>query len=123
MRYEGKHYRPPSEADSLIVQTTIGCSWNHCTYCDMYRDKTFRVRPLAEVLEDLESAGAAFGEDVEKLFVADGDALVLPMDHWLTILTRARQLFPRLRTNRGRHATGRGRRGEESCRAVWSLGH
>jgi len=49
------------------------------------------------LLEDLESAGAAFGEDVEKLLVADGDALVLPMDHWLPILTRARQLFPRLR--------------------------
>jgi len=97
MRYEGKLYRPPSEADSLIVQATIGCSWNHCTYCDMYRDKTFRVRPLAEVLEDLESAGAAFGDEIEKLFVADGDALVLPMDHWLPILTRARQLFPRLR--------------------------
>jgi radical SAM superfamily enzyme YgiQ (UPF0313 family) len=44
MRYEGKLYRPPSEADAYIVQATIGCSWNHCTYCDMYRDKAFRVR-------------------------------------------------------------------------------
>ena len=97
MRYEGKLYRPPSEADALIVQATIGCSWNHCTYCDMYRDKTFRVRPLAETLEDIDHAGAAVSEDVEKLFVADGDALILGLDHWLPILERARKVFPRLR--------------------------
>ncbi|MBX3197220.1 MAG: radical SAM protein [Labilithrix sp.] len=97
MRYEGRLYRPPSEADALIVQATIGCSWNHCTYCDMYRDKTFRVRPLAETLEDLDRAGAAVGDEVEKLFVADGDALVLPTDHWLAILEHARRTFPSLR--------------------------
>lgn len=97
MRYEGKLYRPPSEADALIVQATIGCSWNHCTYCDMYRDKTFRVRDLEETLEDLERAAAACGDAVEKLFVADGDALTMPMDHWMPILDRARRLFPRLR--------------------------
>lgn len=96
MRYEGSIYRPPSEADALIVQATIGCSWNHCTYCDMYRDKTFRVRALGEVLEDLELAARA-DADVEKVFIADGDALVLPMDHWLPILERSRALFPRLR--------------------------
>jgi radical SAM superfamily enzyme YgiQ (UPF0313 family) len=97
MRYEGKLYRPPSEADAFIVQATIGCSWNHCTYCDMYRDKTFRVRDLGETLEDIDRAGAAFGERVEKVFVADGDALVLPMDFWMPILERARARFPRLR--------------------------
>jgi radical SAM superfamily enzyme YgiQ (UPF0313 family) len=97
MRYEGKLYRPPSEADALIVQATIGCSWNHCTYCDMYREKTFRVRALDETLEDLVRAGAAVGDDVEKLFVADGDALVLPLDHWMPILETARKVFPRLR--------------------------
>jgi radical SAM superfamily enzyme YgiQ (UPF0313 family) len=97
VRYEGKLYRPPSEADALILQATIGCSWNHCTYCDMYRDKAFRVRDLAESLEDLDRAAAAVGDHVEKLFVADGDALVMPMDHWRAILERARGLFPRLR--------------------------
>jgi radical SAM superfamily enzyme YgiQ (UPF0313 family) len=97
MRYEGKLYRPPSEADALILQATIGCSWNHCTYCDMYRDKAFRVRELAESLEDLESAARRGAGGVEKLFVADGDALVLPMDHWRAILERARALFPNLR--------------------------
>ena len=97
MRYEGKIYRPPSEGDALIVQATIGCSWNHCTYCDMYREKTFRVRALAETLDDLETAAAAMGDEVEKLFVADGDALVLPTPHLLAILEKAQQLFPRLR--------------------------
>ena len=97
MRYEGKMYRPPSEADAYILQATIGCSWNHCTYCDMYREKTFRVRDLRETLEDLEAAARAAAFAVEKIFVADGDALILPMDAWRTILERARALFPRLR--------------------------
>ena len=56
MRYEGKLYRPPSEARSYILQATIGCSHNLCTYCDMYRDKTFRERELAAVLEDVAEA-------------------------------------------------------------------
>ena len=97
MRHEGKLYRPPSEADAYILQATIGCSWNHCTYCDMYREKTFRVRDLTSTLEDLDVAGRVHGADVEKLFVADGDALVLPMDHWRAILERARRVFPNLR--------------------------
>ena len=93
MRYEGKLYRPPSEADAYILQATIGCSWNHCTYCDMYREKSFRVRDVGESLADLELAarvdGGRAGAELEKLFVADGDALVLPMDHWRAILARA----------------------------------
>src|SRR3954453_6306723 len=98
MRYEGNLYRPPSEADALILQATIGCSWNHCTYCDMYRDKpTFRVRPIAESVEDLEAAARDAGPHVEKLFVADGDALVMDVAHWEQILEAARRLFPNLR--------------------------
>jgi len=97
MRYVGKLYRPPSEADALILQATIGCSWNHCTYCDMYRDKRFRVRPLDEALEDLDVAGETVRDQVDKVFVADGDALIMPMDHWMPILERSRALFPHLR--------------------------
>jgi radical SAM superfamily enzyme YgiQ (UPF0313 family) len=97
MRYEGKLYRPPSEADALIVQATIGCSWNHCTYCDMYRDKTFRLRETKEVIEDLQTASRAAADYVDKIFVADGDALVMPMEHWLPILRAAKRLFPNLR--------------------------
>ena len=97
MRYEGKLYRPPSEANSYIVQATIGCSWNHCTYCDMYRDKKFRVRELSETLEDIRAAGEASGDSVRKVFVADGDALILDRAHWEAILEACRESFPRLR--------------------------
>lgn len=95
MRYEGRIYRPPSEAESYILQATIGCSWNHCTYCDMYRDKQFRVRDLAATLEDITVAGRSGGTD--KVFVADGDALVMDMAHWQAILDACRACFPRLR--------------------------
>ena len=98
MRYEGRLYRPPSEANSYILQATIGCSWNRCTYCTMYSDKpVFRFRPLDESLEDIGMAGAEFGPRVEKMFVADGDALILPMDHWEAILDRAADTFVNLR--------------------------
>src|SRR5262245_56207638 len=96
MRYEGPLYRPPSEADSYILQATIGCSWNHCTYCDMYRQKEFRVRDLAETLEDVRAAGEKFGARVRKVFVADGDALVMELEPWLTILSALRRAFPSL---------------------------
>jgi radical SAM superfamily enzyme YgiQ (UPF0313 family) len=97
MRYEGKLYRPPSEADAYILQATVGCSWNHCVYCDMYREKDFRVRDLAESLADVREAGRRYGARVEKVFVADGDALVMPEDHWLALLAACRAAFPRLR--------------------------
>jgi radical SAM superfamily enzyme YgiQ (UPF0313 family) len=97
MRYEGKLYRPPSEADAYILQATIGCSWNHCVYCDMYREKDFRVRDLSAVLEDIALASRRFGPKVEKVFVADGDALVMPVAHWEAILGACRAAFPSLR--------------------------
>ena len=92
MRYQGKIYRPPSEADSYILQATIGCSWNKCTYCDMYREKEVLGRPLDETLEDV-AAGAALGSQVQKVFVADGDALILDMAHWRAVLTACRRVF------------------------------
>jgi radical SAM superfamily enzyme YgiQ (UPF0313 family) len=96
MRYEGTLYRPPSEARSYILQATIGCSHNLCTYCDMYRGKTFRARNLDEVLEDLAVAGRLY-PDTSRVFVADGDALVLPTAQWLEILRATRDAFPTLR--------------------------
>ena len=105
MRYEGQIYRPPSEADAYIVQATVGCSWNHCTYCDMYRSKVFRVRSLRETLTDIEEAGRSFGRNVSKVFVADGDALVLDLDHWEAILAACRDAFPRLKRVVSAYAT------------------
>ena len=73
MRYIGKVYRPPSEADAYLLQATVGCSWNKCTYCDMYRDKPkFSLRNLDEVLEDMHMAAARPGNPIQKLFVMDG---------------------------------------------------
>lgn len=97
MRYEGTIYRPPSEADAYILQATIGCSWNKCTYCDMYRDKKFAVRALDEVLADIALAGKTYDESVQKVFVADGDALILDMPSWRTILAACKSTFPSLR--------------------------
>ncbi|MDR1731536.1 MAG: radical SAM protein [Synergistaceae bacterium] len=96
MNYEGTIYRPPSEADSLLVQVTIGCSWNACTFCDMYREKTYRVRPLEEVLADLREA-APYQDRFRRIFLCDGDALGLPMPFLTAILREIRLLFPGLR--------------------------
>lgn len=75
MRYEGTVYRPPSEAGSLIIQLTIGCARNTCTFCNMYKDKKFRIRPLEEVVEDLEMARSYYSRiKVRRIFLADGDA-------------------------------------------------
>lgn len=97
MRYEGKIYRPPSEANSFILQATIGCSWNACTYCDMYNDKKFRLRETADILADIELARQMYGDDLDKVFVADGDALTMPMAQWLPVLNKLNATFPRLR--------------------------
>lgn len=97
MRYEAPIFRPPSEAQSLILQATVGCSWNHCTYCAMYRAKRYRVRPLEETLAEIREAGRVYGREVTKLFVADGDALAMELGHWEPILLACREAFPRLR--------------------------
>lgn len=93
MRYEGNIFRPPSEAYSLIVQVTIGCAHNKCTFCSMFKDKTFRVRNPKEVLEDLDMARKQYRR-VERIFLADGDALVLSNDKLMAILNHINKLFP-----------------------------
>lgn len=97
MRYEGQIFRPPSEADSYILQATIGCSWNACTYCDMYRAKSYRVRAPGETLADIELARSLHGEAIDKIFVADGDALGMDLPLWESILSACKAAFPRLR--------------------------
>ncbi|MGE5492852.1 MAG: radical SAM protein [Actinomycetota bacterium] len=96
IRYVEPVYRPPSEAQSLILPVTDGCSWNHCTFCEMYTDpqKRFRARDEAEVLESIRRCGETFGQDVRRVFLADGDALVLPTRRLLAILNAIREHLP-----------------------------
>jgi radical SAM superfamily enzyme YgiQ (UPF0313 family) len=95
IRYEGQLYRPPSEAESLILQATIGCSYNRCTFCAMYRDKRFRVRPIAELAAEIEWA-AKQRVPVRKVFLADGDALIAKESFLLEVLATLRRAFPEL---------------------------
>jgi histone acetyltransferase (RNA polymerase elongator complex component) len=95
MRYIGNIYRPPSEAYSLIVQVTVGCAHNECTFCSMFKDKSFYVRPVEDVIEDLEDARRTYRR-VDRMFLADGDALVLSMDRLEKLLTKIYELFPEL---------------------------
>jgi radical SAM superfamily enzyme YgiQ (UPF0313 family) len=98
IRYEEPVYRPPSEADSLILQVTIGCSWNRCTFCGMYRDRRFRVRPFDELHQEIVRVREQVGADrIRKVFLADGDALIAKAAHLARILDALRAEFPRLR--------------------------
>ncbi len=95
MRYEGTVYRPPSEAGSLIIQLTIGCARNTCTFCAMYKDKNFRIRPLEDVVEDLQMAREYYSRiKVKRVFLADGDALIVKTADLLYILGKVKELFP-----------------------------
>lgn len=96
MRYEGNIFRPFSEADSYLLQCTVGCSHNACTFCGMYKDKRYRVRPLDEILEDIRLARAHFG-DAEKVFLCDGDAVAIETETLLAILEALYASFPSLR--------------------------
>lgn len=93
IQYEGRVFRPPSEAYSLIVQVTIGCSHNKCTFCDMYKEKQFRVRKLEEVKTDFDAARAQYHK-VQRIFLADGDALMCRATHMAEILRYIKQVFP-----------------------------
>lgn len=86
-------FRPPSEASSLILQLTVGCSWNRCTYCAMYRGKEFQVRPVKELLEEVRGAAAAVPE-VRRVFLADGDALAAPREALEVVLSAIRRELP-----------------------------
>ena len=93
MEYEGMVYRPPSEAYSLILQVTIGCSHNKCRFCSMYKDKKFHIRQLEDILADLRECRAYYSR-VRRIFLADGDALCLSNAKLLAILNAIRDLFP-----------------------------
>ena len=93
MDYVGRIFRPPSEAPSFLLQVTIGCSHNRCVYCDMYRDKQFRPKPLDTIMADIDEA-AEFGPRFKRVFLCDGDALILSTKKLLPILEAIREKLP-----------------------------
>lgn len=96
MRVEGIVYRPPSEAESLLIQVTIGCPHNRCSFCGMYRGKRYRVRPKEEVLEDLEMARQLYGDGVPSIFFPDGNTIAVRTSYLKEVFQKACELFPRL---------------------------
>lgn len=89
-------FRPPSEARSLIFQITVGCSQNSCTFCGMYKMKRFRIRPVAEMLAEIAAIPTRYRDHVDRVFLADGDALVYPFAGLVTILDALAAAFPGL---------------------------
>ena len=96
MRYEGNIYRPPGERNSYLLQVTVGCSHNACTFCGMYKDKRYHVRPMEDILEDIALAKRYYG-DIPRVFLCDGDALDLPTEDLLAILAALYETFPSLK--------------------------
>lgn len=122
-RYEGGVFRPPSEADSLILQVMYGCSYNQCTFCGMYIDKRFRVRPFAEVTEDVQGLPPRIKRQVRRVFLADGDALSLPATSMLRIVRLLRAELPNLeRISSYANAHSLLRRSEEELREIREQG-
>ncbi len=93
MIYDIPLYRPPSEANSLIIQVTIGCSHNGCTFCSMYKSKKFRIRSKGDIFNDLEEMSKSC-KGIRRIFLADGDALILKTADLKDILLKIKELFP-----------------------------
>jgi len=96
MKYEGDIIRPPSEAYSLLLQVTVGCSHNKCTFCPSFKDKRFRIKSLEEIEEDLIDASRLI-RHVDRLFLCDGDALIIPQKRLLEILEAVQKHLPGVR--------------------------
>ncbi|MDI6852501.1 MAG: radical SAM protein [Deltaproteobacteria bacterium] len=96
MRYQGPIYRPPSEADSLLIQATVGCPHNRCTFCMVYKNTKFKVRPTQEILEDLAEARRRFGNRIPTLFFPAGNTIAMPAAALAEICRFSRELFPHL---------------------------
>lgn len=86
-------FRPPAEGDNLIIQATLGCSFNRCSFCAMYRSKRYVARPLSDVCAEIRAAAVP---GVRRVFLADGDALALPTEHLLAILRELATVLPGL---------------------------
>ncbi len=96
IQYDQPVYRPPSEADSLIIQAVIGCPHNRCNFCDMYKGKRFFPKSQEDIYADLMAARQICGDGERTIFLADGNAIVLPAQRLAGICEKARELFPKL---------------------------
>ena len=97
MRYDSDLlYRPPGEWKSYLLQCTIGCSNNQCTFCGMYKEKKFRIRPVADILEDIDMARDYYGPELRRVFLMDGDAIIMRTEELLRILRKLYDRFPKL---------------------------
>lgn len=94
--YQEPVFRPPSESQSLIIQATIGCSQNSCSFCGMYKMKRFRIRSVEDILREVSTIPDHHREHIQRIFLADGDALVYPQDGLVAILDSFQKTFPRL---------------------------
>lgn len=115
--YEGRIYRPPSEARSIILQATVGCSHNACIFCESFLDKRYRLKEWAVVEEDVEKAARLF-PDNDKLFIADGDALAMPMKRWRILLPLIARKLPNVKRI-GVYATGKNVRKKSDADLAW----
>lgn len=95
-RYVEPLFRPPSEAASLIFQITLGCSRNRCAFCGMYKGKQFRIRPVSEIVGEINGISEQYRSRIDRVFLADGDALVYPFDGLMEILGHLQATFPHL---------------------------
>ena len=96
IHYNEPLFRPPSEALSLIIQVTLGCSWNKCAFCEMYTSKKFTSRKESDIFSEID-AFIPYAQQIKKVFLADGDPLVLSTPRLLSILEKLRNTFPNLR--------------------------
>ncbi len=97
MRYQGPIYRPPSEADSLLIQATVGCPHNKCTFCMVYKSgPRFAIRPVKEIVADMREARRQFGQTVRTLFLPAGNTIAMPTRQLAEVCRTARRLFPAL---------------------------
>ena len=94
MKYEGSIYRPPSEANSLILQVTVGCSYNRCTFCHSFQGKEFRIKSFEEIKEDIDEISVY--SPIPRIFLADGDALIIPQNDLVRILSYLKLKIRRL---------------------------
>jgi radical SAM superfamily enzyme YgiQ (UPF0313 family) len=93
MHYEGNIIRPPSEADSILLQITVGCSHNKCTFCGAYKGERFKIKPDEVIMEDIAFA-ARYARRQRRVFLCDGDALIVPQKRLVKILTAVREQLP-----------------------------